>query len=405
MSEKLIIKNFGPIKHIELELKKFNVLIGEQATGKSTVAKVLAVCRYFSYILEGNNPLESPFGQGLINWGLTEFVQQESFISYQCKHYSFTAQRLKVTLEDDSDLEYKKYIEDEFPLFKSTLKPLSKEFDYLLTELNKLNPKSQSSDPAVQYLISSQNWNIPTSFYQNEVANVLDNPFYFPAERGLQSIFSLGKSSIQNISDSLFNQFAQLDQIARLFKKDTVIEPLNITYKNVEGKGFVRKNNEEKFYSLYNAATGYQSTIPVVLVIKYYNEIRKKNKTFIIEEPELNLFPAVQQKLLEYVVDKGINYGNTVLLTTHSPYTLTVLNNLMYAYQVGQDDSGKTNAIIEKKYWLNPDDVSAYKLLANGTCENIIDEDIRQIKTEAIDEISEVISDKWHELVDVKYEN
>lgn len=42
--EKIIIRNFGPIKNIEFNLdKQFNVVIGEQATGKSTLAK----CIYF----------------------------------------------------------------------------------------------------------------------------------------------------------------------------------------------------------------------------------------------------------------------------------------------------------------------------------------------------------------------
>ena len=45
MREKLIIKNFGPIKSVDLDLGKITVLIGEQATGKSTIAKVLSICR------------------------------------------------------------------------------------------------------------------------------------------------------------------------------------------------------------------------------------------------------------------------------------------------------------------------------------------------------------------------
>ena len=42
--EKIIVNNFGPIKEINFCLdKQFNVVIGEQATGKSTLAK----CIYF----------------------------------------------------------------------------------------------------------------------------------------------------------------------------------------------------------------------------------------------------------------------------------------------------------------------------------------------------------------------
>ena len=39
--QKVIIKHLGPIKELEMEIKDFNLLIGEQATGKSTVAKAI----------------------------------------------------------------------------------------------------------------------------------------------------------------------------------------------------------------------------------------------------------------------------------------------------------------------------------------------------------------------------
>lgn len=37
---RLIIKNIGPIKHVDIELNKINVIIGEQSSGKSTIAKL-----------------------------------------------------------------------------------------------------------------------------------------------------------------------------------------------------------------------------------------------------------------------------------------------------------------------------------------------------------------------------
>ena len=39
--QKIIIKNFGPVKDAEIEIKKVLVLIGEQASGKSTIAKLI----------------------------------------------------------------------------------------------------------------------------------------------------------------------------------------------------------------------------------------------------------------------------------------------------------------------------------------------------------------------------
>lgn len=398
MKEKLIIKNFGPIKDVELELGRFNVLIGEQATGKSTVAKLLAVCRYFSYIIESGAAYMDIFGEGLTEWGLNEATQQNTYIFYDCIHYSITVERIH-NKELDYDPEDGSVIgEFDASYFSVDLKEKSKEFKNLLVELRKIKPGKPDG-----YGFYDIEWRVPTSFLQNDVAKVLDITFYLPIERGLQSIFSLGKTSIQNISDTLFNQLAELDGIARLFKNDTQIAPLDITYKNVNGRGYI-KSKKHDFVSLFNAASGYQSTVPIVLLIEHHSDVRKRNKAFLIEEPELNLFPEAQNKLMQYLADKTINYNNQLLLTTHSPYILTSLNNLMYAYQVGQEHIEEVNKIIDKKYWINPKDVSVYKMLPDGTCEDIMDKELYQIKVEKIDAISEVLNDDWHKMANLEYE-
>jgi len=47
MNEKIIIKNFGPLKQLELDLKEIMVFIGPQASGKSTIAKLI---HFFKYV-------------------------------------------------------------------------------------------------------------------------------------------------------------------------------------------------------------------------------------------------------------------------------------------------------------------------------------------------------------------
>ena len=391
MKEKLIIKNFGPIKSVELDLGRFNILIGEQATGKSTVAKVLAVCRYFSYILEykGNYINNEPIYFGIMAWGLSEFVQERSYIEYRNKDYQFIASNQKVLVQD-SDID-NTVIEYKANHFTTQLLPLSNEFENLLKELEKVRIPSEISS-----------WRIPTSFFLNDVKRVMDNPFYLPTQRGLQSIFDLGKNSIQNLSSALFNQLSKMDGIARLYKQETYIEPLDIYYVNRNGHGFIRKANETEFYSLYNAASGYQSIIPIVLTIKNYTENKKRNKTFLIEEIEQNLFPSAQNKLMQYVVEKTVNAGNgEALITTQSPYILTSLNNMMYAYQVGQVHPEKVSKQLDKKYWLNPNDVSAYLMKSDGFFENIIDDD-GLIKAEKIDEVSKTINKEFNDIMDIE---
>jgi energy-coupling factor transporter ATP-binding protein EcfA2 len=388
MKEKLIIKNFGPIRHVELELGRFNVLIGEQATGKSTVAKLLAVCRYFSYIIGDDNPFEAFFEPGLGEWGLAEAIQDETYIRYESEDYLLEVKPTPASLvELVSNEEYEDLI------LLPYLTPKSHKFQELILEFDRIKPGEGSF---------GNSW-IPTSFFQNDVARVMDNPFYLPAERGLQSIFSLGKSSIHNLSDALFNQFARIDQIARLFKNDTAIEPLGVVYKNVEGKGYIKKQGGDSFFSLFNAATGYQSTIPVVLLTKYYSELKKKAKTFIIEEPELNLFPSAQKKLMQYLVSTVVNHNHSMLLTTHSPYVLTSLNNMIYAHKVGQVNAEGTKEVISEKYWLNLDEVSVYMMLPDGTCEDIIDHEEGLIKADRIDAISGVLNKEFDALLNLEF--
>ena len=141
MKEKLIIKNFGPIKSVDLDLGKITVLIGEQATGKSTVAKVLAVCRYFSYIVnfsDKQNELDKftnnlQFSNGLKDWGINDYLKKDSEIIYENHLYTFEFKTDHVieheTLATPNDLK------KEFFETHTRIKANSKSFEDLLNQL------------------------------------------------------------------------------------------------------------------------------------------------------------------------------------------------------------------------------------------------------------------------------
>ena len=409
--ERLVIKNFGPIKSVDLKLGKMTILIGEQATGKSTIAKVLAVCRYFSYIANNefiSNPTSNSFIQGLESWGIDGFIQIDSYIRYECIDYELEiknkTENVAISVNEDKTINY-----SDITLFSPSLIPISDNFKVLL-----LNLQSTISDIKAKEsndrLIGHFFLKIPSDFYQNQVSEVMNNPFYIPTERGLQSIFSLGKSSIQNISDSLFNQFAKMDMFARGFKNETEIKPLNILYKNVNGQGFIKNVRQIEFSSLYNGASGYQSIIPVVLAVKYYSENKRKKKTFIIEEPELNLFPKAQKKLMEFFVENINLNHHSFLLPTHSPYILSTLGNLIYADKIGNLDSKKYSEEVKKsipeKYWLNINDVSVY-YLDKGQAKNLVNIEDCLINLDDLDNVSEIVNKEFDELLnlEVQFEN
>lgn len=403
MKERLVIKNFGPIKSVDIELGKMTILIGEQATGKSTIAKVLSVCRYFSYItdIELNlNVYSNSFLDGLQAWGLQGFVNNDSYIKYISEDYTLIVEHIIQNLPVAEDEEGKHLFED-LRIFTPTIIDKSEKFQQLLDDLQGLKPKETIS---VDYMF----FQIPTHYFQNNIMKVMNNPFYFPTERGLQSIFSLGKTSIQNLSDSLFNQFARLDQIVKNYNTETHINPLNIYYKNENGQGLVKKSNDEKYFTLNTGASGYQSTVPIVLAIKYYNEIQKRARTFIVEEPELNLFPKAQKKVIEFFAETISRYKNSFLLPTHSPYILSSLNNLMYAHYIGHINKGeykeRVNRIVDNRLWINPDDVHAYFIDVTGRSVDIVNRESHLINTDFIDGVSREISQEFDELLNIEIE-
>ena len=52
MENKIVIQNFGPVKEAQINLnKKFQIFIGAQASGKSTICKVVV---YFVQNIEEN---------------------------------------------------------------------------------------------------------------------------------------------------------------------------------------------------------------------------------------------------------------------------------------------------------------------------------------------------------------
>lgn len=389
MSEKLIIRNFGPITNVDLDLRKVNVLIGESGTGKSTISKVLAFCKYFTNITGGDytKGVEENLRIGLdyieenlIKWGLIEYVKDNTLVSYECENYKFVFQNSLRNSPNSVGV-----IQRQFVII-SYIEPKSIAFTELLDE----------------YISLSKSNRLSFDFFE-KVGKLMKFPFYIYGERVLQSVFSMGKDFTSNLSDPLFKFFVDVDKIQRIYKDVTDIEPLKIEYKNVDGRGDVRKRGEEKFISLNNAASGYMSVIPIVLIIKYYKEFRKKKKSFIIEEPELNIFPSTQSELIKFISESKGNIDN-LLMTTHSPYILTSLNNLMYAHEVGKKYPSEVDKkeLIEKKYWLNPNDVSAYELKTDGTCEDIFNREENLIGAEKIDEISNTLNEQFDALLNIE---
>ncbi len=351
-----------------MDLRKVNVLIGDQGTGKSIVAKILIAVKNSIFLdifdLPENKSVDretQKFIEYLMLVGVANFLKKDSFIFYNnSSGYNLVYENSRVKV---------KYL----PVDNSL--PDLKIFGFN----------------------------------------------YIPAERNMVSVLADSLYALLEVKaelPTLFLRFGNKYQIARKSKEI-------FNYNNILGVSFTHKNGRDYVLipngteiNLSDSSSGVQGGIALLSVFDLVVSLNKvTNKDFsdsqllVIEEPELNFFPETQNKLINYILENNrvqlendISVSketdlmkNQLVITTYSPYILTSLNNLMYAYNVAKENFEETDKIISSKTWLNPNDVSVYKLV-NGESVSIMDEDLKQIRVEEIDEISETLSTQWHEL-------
>jgi len=151
---------------------------------------------------------------------------------------------------------------------------------------------------------------------------------------------------------------------------------------------------------LYNASSSIKQLTPLLLYLRYRAQ---ENDLLIIDEPEMNLHPESQAKLLE-VLGMLVNAGVNVLLTTHSPYFMSHLNNLISGDMTDEkirEKQAKSLYLEDARAFLSPDDVSAYEMkkdrLGNQTLHNLYDEEYG-IRWDTLSDVSADIQQKFFEI-------
>lgn len=161
-------------------------------------------------------------------------------------------------------------------------------------------------------------------------------------------------------------------------------------------------HGKEMFTDLAQSASGYQSLIPLLLVVEHQRQ--ESQRRFIIEEPELNLYPTAQKDLIYSLMgglQPDVEYKEAEwVITTHSPYILSSFNTLMLAYKVAQRSDelrAEVEKIIPSRCWINPDDFAAY-YVDGGTIRSIISEKTGLIADNELDDVSEDLADEQDKL-------
>lgn len=128
----------------------------------------------------------------------------------------------------------------------------------------------------------------------------------------------------------------------------------------------------------------------------------KKEKAFvIIEEPEAHLYPKLQNEVVKFISYFANINSSSILITTHSPYILTSINSLYCAGKVLDKNpkyARKVYDIIGSNCAITPQNVTALKINKETENLNLINEELQELNTEMIDEISDSVNEKYMEL-------
>lgn len=109
---------------------------------------------------------------------------------------------------------------------------------------------------------------------------------------------------------------------------------------------------------------------PLVLYLRYLAE---PGDLLVIDEPEMNLHPEAQVKMIELLA-LLVQAGLHVLITTHSPYMVDHLANLMQAARHDDQTSIKDKFLLQQSAAFIPQEQVAVYLFEQGTARNILDE-------------------------------
>ena len=131
---------------------------------------------------------------------------------------------------------------------------------------------------------------------------------------------------------------------------------------------------------LERASAGQQNVIRILqdmFTNVLYNEVTFR----VIEEPEAHLHPIAQKHLTHIIALMRNHIDSQIVLTTHSPYLLAVLQNLLTAGQLSlktPDATTEIQARVSELCWLLPDDVEVYHL-KDGVSHAIVQPDAEPV--------------------------
>lgn len=432
MQSRLIVKDFGPIKFVDLDLRNVNVFIGPQASGKSAVAKIYTIFKAPRKFLRSSNGelnqktlnTESSFKEILEEYNIHSFLKSETEIQFDSELHSVHYK--------DGNLIYTPKLQKKI----QELEGLNKEFlnnkESIIVGFEDLSDKFIFFDIRVHNILKLDNnekydygrtkkFNNLTQENFSKIIDIIkaiennlstNAALYIPAERNFINI-------IKNFSLNLLLNNVPIPKHILSFGAELEKSPIteidlnflheNLMYKSVNGEDRIYTDNNNSI-KLTEAASGIQSVLPILIPV-LHRRTTIEHRSFVIEEPELNLFPLAQYELIKYLESSRQeviweDYGTIHTYTTHSPYILSALNNLLFANRVKTKMRAKAEERVDKiiPTGINPYYFTAYQI-CDGNAKPIFNRESGLIDENYIDEASDRMGDDFDALMELVDEN
>lgn len=434
----IFIQNFGPIKEAKLDMdKKFQILIGEQASGKSTISKVVYFCQklrdYTLDFLLDSRPFAEYHQNELLN-GYFKYLQRQFMGCFgTTKHmdrfsiiYIFNERKITIKLNENGYIRYQfdeelksginKLLYDAAGIFLNNGK--EKEYLSLIDRLTTMEMMKRQFEQSLKELFcnSSEIIYIPagrsllatlSEQLQDMSISGLDLTMQEFIRLILRTKNRFGNKMPEMVKDYTNTVKGQINNASVEKAYEIIKEILRADYSS-ESDGEKIYFDEQHWVKLMYGSSGQQEVLWILMLV-FITILENKASFFVIEEPEAHLFPTAQRNIIDLISLMLNSTNSKAIITTHSPYILTSANVLLYSDKVERGYKGKAKPIIPKNMRISYQNFAAYRVGRNDEftkdLTSILDVESHMIQVDYIDRVSTITNEELSGLLDMELED
>lgn len=339
--KRIIIRDFGPIAEADIFLKDVNVVIGEQSIGKSCVLKVSCFCTWVEKRIAIEQNARRFEKKGVFMEELVEFhrlngyVHANTYIGYESDFMKFSCDNEHgFSYEWKKDRwDYKRPKVSYIPAERNLVAVIPNWFEVKSVAGNIQDFMADWSDARKSVDDDEKILNLDVAYHYDEGSDtdfvkIRDGrvlPFT-NVSSGLQSLIPLYIHLI-NINSKKYRE-REDNSVKHKSEMEKLVNSLVEYYGNNIGTAFIKNPK----YGTVNQETDIEKEfIPTPemaqwLTRRFISLSRIHHCEVFLEEPEENLFPPTQQILMKTLLNQiNRQEGNTLFISTHSPYILDIL--------------------------------------------------------------------------------